>query len=356
MIRALVAAGLLVALGCAGLPLGEPEPERAPTLLPTGSARDMLAACEAEPIPELAWGCRIEAAAAAGREGDGGLADQICRPLQHPVWKDECHFRAGEELGRAGHTAQSLDQCGQSAKYGRFCLTHAGWGMPPDTTRDAQQWVTHAQTALPEPLQDEAADILRARWWFNRYVGTGRADPLAAQTALPEEAAHARGAWAIEVMRLTGGDIKLARAVWAGTVGPPRGEALPVERRVGRYDIGLPIPGEQALPRVRTFADARRLVGQSVDEDLTIAFLEAIYFNGTPSGDAFRPWLDDPLPRVRYTAFHYFRILPSTGVEDALRRHADDRDPVVRAHVADALAYRTWEGKGATGGTRSAPP
>jgi hypothetical protein len=335
--RVVAVAGLVLA--CAGGP--------APALdaLPSGSPRAMLDACAAEPFPELAWGCRLEAAAAAGREGDAAIITEACDSIPHPVWVDECRFRAGEEAGRHGHTELALATCGSSTKYGRFCLTHAGWGMPPDTTRDAAQWVAYAEDVLPEPLRVEAADVLRARWWFNRYVGTGNADPLDAQGAAPAEAAHARGAWAIEVLRLTGGDFGLARAVWEGRLSAPPGAPLPLPQRVGHYDVGLPIPGETELPHVRTFGDARRLVGQSVDEDVTIALLEARYFLGEGRGDVFRPFLDDPRPRVRYTAFHLFRILPSEGVEATLSAYTDDPDPVVRAHVTDALKYRTWEGR-----------
>ncbi len=340
-----------VALGLASLACtGAAAPDPVLSALPTGSARAMLDACAAEPFPELSWGCRIEASAAAGREGDADLVEQACAPITNAVWADECHFRAGEELGRHGHTAFALEQCGKSKQYGRFCLTHAGWGMLADTTRDATQWVQYAADVLPPELQAEAADILRARWWFNHYVGTGAADPRAASQASPEEGPHARGAWAIEILRLTDGDEAIARAVWEGRLGAPPGTPLPPAQRVGRYDVGMPIPEETKLPHVRTFGDARRLVGTSVDEDLAIALLEARYFLGAPTGAPFRAALDDPRPRVRYTAFHLFRILPSSDPAGTLARYTNDPDPIVKAHIADAIKYRTWEGRPAQPG------
>lgn len=334
-------------LACSGTP--------SPTLdtLPAGSARDMLATCAREPFPELSWGCRVEAAAAAGREGDGTLADEACSPITAEVWRDECHFRAGEELGKHGHTYESLEQCGQSARYGRFCLTHAAWGMPPDTARSAEEWADAATTLLPEALAAAGADVLRSRWWFNHYVGTGMADPLEAQKASPADGPYARGAWAIEILRITGGRVGLARLVWAGDLGAPPGTPLPREARVGRYDVALAIPEEQKIRWIRTFGDARRLVGRTIEEDLEIAYIEAMYFNGPSDGAPFAAWLDDPRPYVRYAALHKYRILPSADVEPTLARLAQDPDPIVRAHAQDGLKYRTWLGKPNATGPRS---
>ena len=49
---------------------------------------------------------------------------------------------------------------------------------------------------------------------------------------------------------------------------------------------------------------------------------------------------------MRYTAVRLFRVLPSPDAEATLAAMKDDADPIVRAHVADALQYRTWLGKG----------
>lgn len=332
--------GLLWLLGCAA----EPGPTLAP--LPAGTPEAAYEACRAEPVPQLKAGTCVDAAAQAARAGRQDLAGQACAELERGTqWWSECHFRAGEELGKAGLTASALSHCGLSGRYARFCLTHAGWGLPAKTETDAQYWVDLAVQTMPEELWDEASDVLRARWWFNCYYGTGYADPQDAKAAPKAEAAHARGAWALEIARLTGGDLALAAAVWQGALTSPRGEPLPEARRVGRYDVGAPVPGEEALPKVRTFGDAKRLVGETVDEDLVVAWLEALHFDGRTTGEAFLPYLDDPRPRVRYTAFRWFRVLPSADPEGTLRRYAQDADPVVRAHVADALAYQTWKGK-----------
>jgi hypothetical protein len=309
----------------------------APVTLAPGTGPEV---CAAEPFEQLRIGCLVESGARAGREGHGDVAQAACDGVPAGTWRDECHFRAGEELGRAGDVPAALAHCGQAGRFATFCTTHAGWGVPPSDDPLAG-WLAGVPK-LPAELQAEGADILRGRWWFNHYFGTGTADPAAARAAPPEEAAAARGAWALEAVRLLDGDLVAARAAWDGGTVPTGGAKEP---RIGRYDAPFKIAGEDALPRIRTFGSSLRFVGETPAEDLDIALLEALYFRETTPAAAFRPFLDDPRPRVRYTAFRCFRTLPSADAEAVLRAYAADPDPVVVAHVADALKYRTWLGK-----------
>lgn len=338
---------LAALIACGG---DAPPPEL--RALPPGAGPEV---CAAEPFEQLRVACLVEAGARAGREGDSARAQAACDAVPEGTWRDECRFRAGEELGRAGDVAAAMASCAEAGRFARFCVTHAGWGVPPGTPGTAAAWAA-AAAPLPEELRAEAEDILRARWWYLRYVGTGEADPEPARAAPPDEAPHARGAWAIEAVRLLDGDVAMARVAWRSST-IPRGPSLPPERRLGRYDAPFRIPGEEALPKVRTFGGGARLVGETPDEDLDIALLEALYFReATADGAAFRPWIDDPRPRVRYTALKLYRVLPSDDVEATLRAMADDPDPVVAAHVADALRYRTWLGKGNAPGLKGRRP
>ena len=52
------------------------------------------------------------------------------RRMLEGTWRDECHFRAGEELGRAGHTIPGLRHCGQAGRFARNCITHTVWRLP----------------------------------------------------------------------------------------------------------------------------------------------------------------------------------------------------------------------------------
>lgn len=295
--------------------------------------------CAEEPFEQLRIGCLVESAARAGREGDAVHTQQACEAVPDGQWRDECYFRAGEELGRAGAVADAMRHCAHAGRYATFCVTHAGWGAPPSDA-PLEAWLAGVPT-LSTDLQGEATDILRGRWWFNRYFGTGKADPAIAAAAVGYDAPHARGAWALEAIRLTG-DFAAAKVAWAaGTV--LTGAAI--ERRLGRYDAPFHIAGEDALPRIRTFGSSLRFEGQDAAEDLDIALLEALYFREQTGADVFVPYLNDPRPRVRYTALRCYRTLPSRDAREVLTAMAADPDPIVAAHVADALKYETWRGK-----------
>ncbi len=306
----------------------------------------MLKSCATEPYPELAIGCRVEAAAQAANIGDLATVTAACGAIPEGKWQDECHFRAGEQLGKAGRTDDSLGECGRAGDFGRFCITHAGWGLPATDQRTPAELAALATEAIPGKLGQDAAQVLRSRAWYNRFVGTGTADPAVARAATGDDVAPAHTAWAIEAVRLSG-SFDAAKAAWtAGTVAT--GAALPPAMRVGRYETFPDFPGEEAVPHVLTFADASRFVGADDEEDVDIALIEGVYFNlqpGPEAGAVFGRWLDDPRPRVRYSALRRYRSLPSTGVQDRLRALANDPDPIVHEHVADALKYQTWLGK-----------
>ena len=329
--RALLATLLVLQGACGG---GSPS---APAPLEAGVG---LEVCAQEPYEQLRITCLVETAARAGREANAEGASAACAAVPEGTWRDECHFRSGEELGRAGRVVDAYEHCGKAGRFATFCVTHSGWGIPPDAS-SLDAWLVGVPP-LPEALQAEGADILRGRWWFNHYFGTGEADPTGALAAGEADAAHARGAWALEAVRLTDGDLTAARSAWAGgTV--LTGPAL--ARRLGRYDAPFKIEGEASLLRIRTYGSGLRLVGGTPGEDLEIALLEALYFRETTGASAFRPFLEDARPRVRYTALRWYRTLPDTDSEAVLSSFRADPDPIVRAHVADALKYRTWRGK-----------
>ncbi len=331
----------LVLVGC-GAPVAPPTLSP----LPSGSPTQILAACSREAYPELAIGCRVEAAAQAADAGDLATIAAACDAVPEGRWRHECHFRAGEQLGKAGQTDDALAQCGQAGEFGRFCLTHAGWGLPPEDGRTPEELAQLAVRQIPGELGGAAAQVLRARAWYNRFVGTGTCDPAIARAATGDDVAPAHTAWAIEAVRLSGG-FDAAKASWAeGTM--LQGVVLPVRDRVGRYDTFPDFPGEESLPHVLTFADASRFVGETPEEDVDIALIEALYFNleaGPEAGAVFTRWLDDPRARVRYTAVRRFRSLPSSTVQDRLLVLTHDPDAIVRAHAVDGLKYKTWLGR-----------
>lgn len=265
----------------------------------------------------------------AADEASKGTLSDACGLIEEERWRDECWFRVGEELGASGSVPDAMHACGKAGQFQPYCITHAGL-RARHTEEPLATWEEAARTKIPAGQLDHALDTLRSRWWFNRYYGAG------VLPATAEDDPYARTAWALEAVRLSGG---LPATVLTG---PP----LPPERRVGRYDQPMQLPGEKDLPRVTVFGGGARLVGETADEDLQIALLEALYFRPETTAEAFRPYLNDKRPRVRYTALRLFRILPSEDAEATLSAMKDDPDPIVRAHVADALTYRTWLGKG----------
>jgi hypothetical protein len=341
-----VSALRFVVSACVALAACSGAPSPPLSALPSGSPAQVLAVCDKEPYPQLAIGCRVEAAAQAADAGDIDTITAACAAVPEGRWRDECHFRAGEQLGKAGRTDDALSQCAGAGGFGRFCLTHAGWGLPPTDERTPEELAQLARRQIPGELGEQAAGVLRSRAWFNRFVGTGTADPAVARAASGDDVPPAHTAWAIEAVRLSGG-FDAAEASWAaGTV--LSGPVLAVGDRVGRYDTFPDFPGEESLPRVLTFADAARFVGETPEEDVDIALIEAVYFNlqtGPEAGAAFSRWLDDPRKRVRYTALRRFRSLPSTGVEARLQALTTDPDPIIQAHAVDGLKYKTWLGK-----------
>jgi hypothetical protein len=326
-----VGAGLLLLAAC-GTP-GEPPPAEHP------------ADCARESSDGLRTLCLVQVAAERAGAGDIGEATAACAAVPGGTWLDECHFRIGEELAKAGRLPEGLAACAAAGRFRTFCFTHAAWGAPPSEAAEAD-WVALGATFAD--LDGEA--VLRARWWFNHVYGTGVADGAEVRAAPAASRAAARGAWALEAVRRAGGDLAVAAGAFEGET--LRGPTLPPPARVGRYDLPFAIPEEQALPYVPTFGGSRRLVGETDEEDLAIALLEGAWFREAAGAATFERWLDDPRPRVRYTALRYFRSLPSTGAEARLTAMREDPDPIVRAHVEDALTHRTWEGKGHPPGLR----
>ncbi|MFH1469180.1 MAG: hypothetical protein ABIO70_32630 [Pseudomonadota bacterium] len=351
----------LLLLGC-----GAGDPAASALSDAPADPREALAACAVEPFEQLQVLCRIEAAAHAAHEGEEALAAEACALVPEGTWLQECHFRVGEELARAGQPAAGLPHCARAGRFDRFCVTHAAWVIPVELGRStdadapAQAAAIHAQlvpivaagAGLEADLRREAADSFRMSLWYMAYLGTGRADPAKAQAADPDEAPAARSAWALEAARLLapgGGPLPqdaVARlqAAWReGTVteGPP---LLP-ERRHGRFEPPSPIPCERALPWLPLYGGGRRVLGADADEDLLIAILEALWFQPDAQAELFLPWVADPRDRVRWTAVRLLRLSAplSLDLPAALQKLRASPDDCVAWNAKRGLEQRAWE-------------
>ena len=324
---------------------------------------EILARCVAEPFPELEITCRVQAAATYAQRGQEPQADAACAPIPAGTWSDECHFRVGEELGHAGRTIEALHHCAKAGWYGRNCLTHTAWALPPDpelgpstapervasAALELQGSVDEALAGAGDGLEGEGRDLVMARFGYNLYVGRGSADPGAARLPSPLGAALRTG-FAIEAARLLEAPtVSAILAIWRGELPIPSGAPLPAESRMGRYAVPIQSPFEQGVPHVPVYGGGRRMVGETEEEDTVIAALEAMYWLPETPAETFAAWIEDPRPRVRRTAARLMRLATPTSLDmeaTLMRIAAEDPDEGVRWHAADGLEHRTWEGRG----------
>lgn len=322
----------------------------------------------------MAITCRVQAAAQFGTQGDAAAAQSTCAQVPEGTWQQECHFRAGEELGAAGHTVDGLTHCAQAGRFSRNCLTHTIWRMPrdPDVTpatapaditaswSELSAQVNGALANAEEGVLGEGEDVLRAQFGHNLYVGSGQADPGAARmdVGLSTEtdgdwrlAGALRTGFALETARLLNqqdgtASVQAIVDIWNQRQAPPQGEPVPDHLRLGRYHTPILSPFESGEPHLPLYGGGLRLAAEDPEEDITIAALEAIYWLPTSPADAFVPWLDDPRPRVRRTAAKLVRLTQGVEVDvEALALSLQDRhnDEGVRWHMKDALERRSFE-------------
>lgn len=276
----------------------------------TLNAQDSLEDCAQMPLEGARITCQVTQAARAGALGDVAGVEAACAGLVD-IWQYECRFRAGEELGKAGHTDAALRQCAQAKDFARNCVTHAAWGLPKreglDPSKDVgpamaefEGLVSTALVGAPQGVAPEAVDTLMARAWFNLYVGSGNADPMAAKSAVSFQA-HARSAWAIEVTRLLDSDAALPAALdcWNGGV-CPHGSA--VEQPKGRYSTPVVVPATQKHPHVAGFGGSIRLAPEDEEEDLMVALLEGQFFREASTNLAFGDYVGHEKDALRWTA------------------------------------------------------
>lgn len=324
----------------------------------------LLARCDQEAFAELATTCRVQAAARFGATGDSERAHAVCAEVPEGTWREECHFRAGEELGHAGQAIAGLEHCAAAGRFGRNCLTHTAWRMPripglhaglsPARVQAAfdelDGQATRALDGADDGVQGEGRDVLRARFAWNVYVGGGHPDPAAAK--LPDPLGPPlRTGFAVEVVRLQAdtATVESIRAVYEGGRAIPEGDKLDTTDPLGRFSLPLVAPAEHAIPHTPTFGGGLRLVGATPDEDLTIAALEALFWLESTPADTFVPYLDDPAERVRWTAAKLLGRAPPREVDlPALLQSVSTThaDATVRWHTTKALEQRAWEGPG----------
>ncbi|MDP6935726.1 MAG: hypothetical protein QGG40_22590, partial [Myxococcota bacterium] len=295
--------------GCQGDPVVNPvDAALAPWPREIGA---LLERCDAEPFPELALTCRVQAAANLAQQGRTTEVEDVCAAVDEGTWREECHFRAGEELARAGRPGPAISHCVRAGWFARNCLTHATWRLPrdsgltPNTPVKAveaagAEWLSLVEQALagaPDGLEGEGRDQLISRFGYNLYVGSGSAEPGPAHQQGVLGPAIRTG-FGIEAARLLENpSVDAILEIWSGDRQPPTGPTLAEKERIGRYHQPILSPHEAGLPHQPVYGGGIRLVGQDAEEDVTIAALEGLFWLPDTPADAFLPWVDDPRPR-----------------------------------------------------------
>jgi len=346
---------ILLLLACAADPAGA-DPVAA-ALQPWPEDPVALAeVCDAQPFAELAITCRVQEAALRARRGEEEQAARACAQIPEGTWREECHFRLGEELATTGQAVPAVAWCAKAGWFARRCLTHAAWRLRPSERAELRtgpselqaegaellQAVEASLAAHPDPgVAGEGRDAFRAAWGRRVFLGSGRADPGLARVE-GELGPALRTGWATEAVRLLGQRAlppeagSLLHLAWTeGRIleGSPDPDPPPE-----RYPPFRPGPEDEGLPHLPLYGGGLRLVGETVDEDADIAILHALYGHPAAGPEAFAVGLDDPRPRVRWTAAKLF-ALTADPAERAARAdtQADPHaDPVVARILSEA--------------------
>ena len=349
---------LLLALSCGPL-----EEVGAPDIAARSlSQRDeSLADCDSHEFPEMRSICLVRVGAAAAGVGDEQGANEACAAMPEGKWLDECHFRVGEELAKVNRIESSLKHCIQAGDYSRNCITHAAWGMPPfegvTASSESALSTLYAFESLcreslsegPQGVMGEGLDTLLSRGWFNLYLGTGDANPSPAREATGDHAPHANIAWALETVRLIsiaeGGlpDNIVGRLgrIWSGDDPPPPSAPMSGQR-VGRYSAPIVPDAVRRVPHAQTFGGGARLVGETLEDDLIIAALEAVFYREESGPEPFEPYLNHPSDRVRWTAAKLFSLIVGQG-DDRVNILIESEDRVLSSYVWEALVRNRTE-------------
>lgn len=313
--------------------------------------------------------CRVQAAANFGLRGDDVRADEVCAQIAAGTWRDECHFRAGEELGRAGFTIAGLQHCSKAGRFARNCITHAAWRLPrqPElapaqgAAAIAAAWdelsvqVAAVLEGIGDGLEGEGMDLVQARFAYNVYVGSGQTDPGAAHLPHPLGGALRTG-MAIEVVRLNeaAGEPSSVQGVvdiFTGAVPPLSGAPVTDREHLGRYHTPILSPHEAGQPHLPVYGGGLRLASLSAEQDIVLAALEALYWLPHTTADTFLPHTDSDDADIRRTAAKLLRLCTGQAfdIEQQLTELAASHpDDGVRWHAQDGLERRSFEERGAS--------
>ena len=275
----------------------------------------LLRQCESQ--TDLAPICWVQAAAVLAQNNREPEAAKICADLT-AIWKQECHFRVGEELAAKGELPMGIQHCILSDQFAQNCITHAMWRTSIATdlnsnmaTKDIQNAFVELKGNIEAKLRDaspslrhQTIDNLMPQFAHSMFVGSAIANPKLAHLS-GDEGVWYRTAFAIEAARILWqkSDFSIAQIIenWK-TQTTITGLPSPEQAFKGRYRPTRISPMEEAKKRTIGFAGGSRLVGDTPEEDIVIAALEGAFWVEDTPPDVFLPWLDDSRENVHLTA------------------------------------------------------
>ena len=93
---------------------------------------------------------------------------------------------------------------------------------------------------------------------------------------------------------------------------------------MGRHTSPIVAEGVRAQRHAATFGGGVRLVGGNIEEDLTVAVIEALFFQEATPPEAFALFHDDPRLTVRLTAWKLWGLTaPPEAVQAAISAASD---------------------------------
>jgi hypothetical protein len=331
-----------------------------------------LADCDMALFTEMATTCRVLRAIESAASGDVDAAGLACGAVRDALWRDECHFRVAEELGRVGRIQVALRHCAKAGDFASDCVSQTAWRYPrwearvrvyidggeaedegligprseeaPRLLATFEEEVRLATSGLDEALQKEAMDQLISAVWFNVYFGSGVADPALARSATGAHAAPARTAFALEAVRLVAGKGGQAadqvaaqvRRIWEGEEPPVEGSPILRGSRSVRYSVPAQARGTGHLDRTGTWGGGKRLLGATADDDLDVAILHAIFCLEKVPPEALVGFLEDSRDRVRWTAAQLYAQL--TGQDNPrIQEMLEGQEVILKDLVWQAL-------------------
>jgi hypothetical protein len=295
--------------------------------------------------------CRLELAVALARSGELHRSASACGAIGGETWKDECHFLVAEIISRHQGLATALPHCDQAGHFRGFCIAHLAWwaqefpslSSPADPQAGAK--IDRFLASLPiteaKPRWSETEGMFRASAWFTTYYGAGSADPTAAKSAVSTNQADAHTAFAWEATRLIAANegwtdlpAKVA-AVWDGSRPAPTGTPMVPRCWRGRIPDVTHTPAITGGRALHTVHGGSRLQGETPTEDLSIATLEAIFFQSDAPASLWAGFVDKGTLKVRATAA---RLGMMAEADDPAWRAqmAQMKDPLLREQLLAA--------------------